>query len=335
MNPNPSSTPTNRPVRVYYLASGAIAVPVIGALHRHPGIFLSGCGTQPDQPSGRRRTPRPTPVADWCAANGIEVDKWSSVNTPEATATIAATGADIILVFAFGQVLRQAVLDLPRCACVNIHASLLPRYRGAAPVSAAIVAGDRQTGISIMQMVRALDAGPVYRQSVIRLNGSEYLPEVEERLAAAAASEIGDALCAIADGVLAPVPQDDSLATYANKLAKRDGAVDWHRPAAYLERQVRAYYPWPGTWFVLGGRKPCRVTVTAAAAATSDSSHPPGTVVQADNAGWSIACGEGVLNILECVPEGKRKMSGIEFLRGHPVQVETRCYQDETTRNQQ
>lgn len=312
------STPTRLP-RVYYLASGAIAIPALHALQTCRDVWLVGCGTQPDRPGGRRRRPQATPVAEWCEQHQVKVEKFSSVNKPETREFFSGLQLDMLLVFAFGQIFRSALLSLPKFGCVNVHASLLPRYRGASPVSAAVLNGDRTAGISIMRMESALDAGPVFRQAALSLTGQEDTLELEHELGNLAGATICAAVQDIVGGRCSPVPQDHTQATYAPKITKEDGQVDWSQRATRLERQVRAYRPWPGAWFKLPAPQSKRITITRAAVSAGDPTHVhrAGQVVQADKHGWKIACGEGILEILTCIPEGKREMTGIDFLRGH------------------
>jgi methionyl-tRNA formyltransferase len=228
---------------------------------------------------------------------------------------------DLLLVFAYGQLLKQELLSLPRLACVNVHASLLPMYRGASPINATILAGDRESGISIMQMERGLDSGPVYAQYPLTIDPRETADQLETRLGDLAAEQIEPTLAAIASGELTAVPQDHSRATHARKISKADGRIDWSASATYIERQVRAYHPWPGAWFMLPTRKgPRRMTITEAAVISETAA--PGTVVHADKHRWSIACGDDILAIHKVIPEGKREMPSVDFLRGSPLEPE-------------
>lgn len=307
-------------LRVFFLASGAIAVRALAALAAATTINLVGCGTQPDRRQGRRGL-LPTPVGSWCEQQGQTVHKIHNLNTPEAQEAIASTHPDFLVVFAFGQILRQRILDLPRLGCINIHASLLPAYRGASPINAALLNGDSHTGLSIMQMERGLDSGPVFSQHEARIHPGETAAQLEQRLADLAADVIVPTLADIATQTLQPRPQDHSQATYAPKLTRDDGRIDFAQPAAVIERQIRGYAPWPGAWFELaskrGGR---RIIITAASLADGQAGAVPGTVLAADKHEWRIACGTEALSIQTIVPEGKRPMTGVEFLRGSPLQ---------------
>jgi methionyl-tRNA formyltransferase len=313
-------------LRVYFLASGVIAVPALAILKASSVIELVGCGTQPDRPQGRKRRLAATPVGSWCAENDIAVDKPACANAPAFVDHVRGCGPHMVVVFAYGQILRNDLLNCAPLGCINLHASLLPQHRGAAPVSAAILAGDQQTGVSVMRMEAGLDTGPVYRRYEQSLSGTETAGELEEELGRLAAACVEDVLPAIADGTLTAAPQDDSRATYARKLNKRDGRIDWSSPAEQIARQVRAYHPWPGAWFDLHSRKRTRrITITAATALPADGrTAPPGTVVEAGKNRWTIACGHDLLGVELVKPEGKRQMTGPEFLRGSPLEPGSR-----------
>lgn len=336
------TTPVHNSLRVYILASGAIAVDTLAALVESPTTDVVGCTTQPDRPQGRRRQLAPTAIGRWCHEHGIDADKPTSINHPDAVARIASTAPDMVLVFAYGQLLRQPLLNIGRFGCVNIHASLLPRHRGAAPVNAAILSGDTVTGISFMKMELGLDTGPVFDHVTLPLTGHETAGELEVRLGRLAAANVCAALHAIANETVTPRSQCAEHATYARKINKDDGRIDWSNPAATIERQVRAFNPWPGAWFELRSRKGLRrVTITAAKVVPStDIKHAaPGTVVHADKREWCIACGIDSLGVERVLPEGRREMSASEFLRGSPLEVgstisnETDSHQSRVPRN--
>ena len=319
--PNSNTSPSiGERIRLYFLGSGAIAAPSLAALWRDERFDLLGCGTQPDRPQGRRRRSAPTAVGAFCRENSIDARKPASVNDADFVDFLRTLHLDLLVVFAFGQILGGKVLALPRFGCVNIHASLLPRHRGAAPVSAAILGGDEATGVSIMRMTKGLDTGPVYRQHQLRLDGNEGAASLEGRLAELAAAQIGDAVFQIVREDLQPSAQDSSRATYAPRLEKRDGEIDWQASAAHVERLVRAYSPWPGAWCSLATGKGLRkITITAATVGPGVPGLKPGQIVQADKNGWRVACGDGTLNIEKIIPEGTREMTGTAFLLGFPL----------------
>jgi len=312
-------TTPGKSLRAYFLGSGSIAVPLLAALRADPRIELRGAGTQPDRPSGRRRQVTPTPVAAWCEDAGLEADKIESVRAEGFLRHLQALAPSVVVVFAFGQILPPVVLEWPRLGCINVHASLLPRYRGAAPVAAAIRDGVERSGISFMQMEPGLDTGPVYEQFAVGLNGDEYAPDLEARLAELAAEHAADVLVRIAAGESTPAPQDESAVSVARKIKKSHGQIDWMLPAAAIERRVRAYYPWPGAWFRLSAGKQPKVLTVTRASVDPDATAPPGTVLEASKHAWKVAAGEGGLCLERVVPAGKKEMSGPAFLRGCPL----------------
>ena len=299
-----TTTPGPEVIRVYCLASAEIAVPAVHQLVADDTIDLVGCGTQPDRPYGRKRRLQPTPVGAALAAAGVAVDKPESVNTAAFRAHVAGLRPEVIVVFAFGQILGSKFLQLPTHECINVHASLLPRFRGASPVHAAIVAGDAVTGITIMQMVRKMDAGPIYKQYRTEIKETENAAELADRLGELAREHIVPAVHNVYHGRWEAQPQDETQACYANKLTKADGFLDFSAPAAALARRIRGYTPWPGAWCLVQpfspaapdhgdvGRKEKRIIVTRASALDHDrDATAPGTILQADDHGWSIACG--------------------------------------------
>ncbi len=306
-------------VKVYFLGSGPIAVPVLRALIADGRIELVGVGTQPDRPAGRRREPHPTPVGESADRWGRPAERIESVNAPDFLARLAALAPDIVLVVSFGQLLKDGLLSLPRRGCVNVHGSLLPSYRGAAPIAMAIANGDAATGVAFMQMERGLDSGPVYRTIEYPLDGSETADVLECALGELAARRVGDTLLAIASGSLEAHPQDAARVTVARKMKKEDGHLDFHLPAVILERKVRAFHPWPGAFFTLehpGSGELLTVSVLRGRV-RYDMSGAPGETLCADKRGWVIGAGDGALEVLELVVPGKKAMSGSAFWNGN------------------
>lgn len=308
-------------IRVYFLGSGAIATPVLAALHQSPEIELVGVGTQVDRPAGRHRTLTPTPVGAWAATQQLPIDKIPSVNCPEFLARLKALEAQVILVVSFGQILKRDLLQLPGAVCVNVHASLLPLYRGASPITAAILNRDPATGVSFMRMDAGLDTGPVYCEFDYPLQGNEAVDWLEYQLGELAAEETPGVLRRVVSGELTAVPQDESAATLTKKIHKHHGEIDWHRSAWDLEAMTRAFHPWPGAVFNLSGiGRDLHVRVESARV-LPESSGRPGEVLQADKHGWIIACGGGALELLRVVPQGRKEMTGSEFLRGCRIET--------------
>jgi methionyl-tRNA formyltransferase len=220
-------------------------------------------------------------------------------------------------VVSYGQLLKKPLLELPRFGCVNIHASLLPKYRGASPITRAIVNGDEKTGVAFMDMEVGLDCGKVYYTIERQLDKSEYADALEVELGSMAAEKTLEVLEKIASGALAGVPQDESLVSMTTKLKKSDGVINWLRPAVEIEASVRAYYPWPGATFALELNGEIRnLTVTGAKVVANPDNAPAGTVIKADRKGWVVACGRDALEIVEVLPPGKKSMPGANYLNG-------------------
>ncbi|MBD3810892.1 MAG: methionyl-tRNA formyltransferase [Betaproteobacteria bacterium] len=268
--------------------------------------------TQPDRPAGRGMKLMPSAVKQAALARGLPVSQPPSLKSPEAQTELHAVDADVMVVAAYGLILPQAVLDLPRLGCLNIHASLLPRWRGAAPIQRAILAGDAETGITIMQMDAGLDTGAMLSKTVVPIRDSDTAASLHDVLAATGATAIVAALANYT--ALVPVAQDDAQATYAAKLSKDEAQLDWRQPADALARAVRAYNPAPGAWTLLDGA-PLKVWMAATAPGAGD----PGTVLRADAEGLVVACGSGALALREVQPAGSKRMSAAAFLAGRPV----------------
>ncbi|MBE6379483.1 MAG: methionyl-tRNA formyltransferase [Lentisphaerae bacterium] len=307
-------------LKVYMLGSGAIAVPVLKKLleQSRDGLFeLLGIGTQPDRPAGRKRTLMPTPVGAFAAENGLKIDKFESLNDGAAQAKLEKLAPDFLLVVSYGQLLKKPLLALPKYGCVNIHASLLPRYRGASPITRAIVNGDARTGVCFMDMEVGLDSGKVYYTLERSLNNTEYADALEVELGELAAEKTLEVLENIAAGSLTGTPQDPALVTMTTKLKKSDGVIDWQQSAVQIEAMVRAYTPWPGASFMLELNGELKsLIITRAEIVENDLPTSPGTIIRADKKKFVIACGSGALEIAELIVPGKKAMPGANFLNG-------------------
>jgi methionyl-tRNA formyltransferase len=316
----------NAPLRVYFLGAGALGIAVLDELQRNPVVDCVGIGTQPDKPAGRKRRPMPSPIGAFAAQQGWEVDKPASVNSPEFLERLRECAPEIVVVVSFGQLLKRELLELPPAGCFNIHASLLPRYRGASPITAAILAGDEQAGISFMRMDAGLDTGPVYEMVSLQLDQTETAQDLEEALGRLAADHVVGCLVKVCREGLAPVAQSSDGMSYVGKLKKSDGRLDWRLPAAELERRVRAFNPWPLAWFeVVSPKRTRRIQVTAAQVCETAAPGEPGQVLMADRQNFMVACGDGRgLGLLNVVPEGKSEMTADAFLRGCQIPPGTR-----------
>ncbi len=294
--------------RVLFAGTPEFALASLQAM-ANAGIVPLAVLTQPDRPAGRGKRPTASPVKQFALQRGIEVLQPATLKDAEAVAQIAAFEPDALVVAAYGLILPQSVLDIPTRACVNVHASLLPRWRGAAPIQAAILAGDAETGISLMAMTAGLDCGPVYVREALAIGGEETAGELHDRLADLGGRLLVRHFEAILGGSLEALEQDDSLATYAGKIGRQDARLDWGLPAEALHRRVRAYNPVPGAFFLLDDLavKCWRAGVVAGAAGT------PGEVLSADRNGIVVACGRDALRLDTVQRPGKRPVMAAEF----------------------
>jgi methionyl-tRNA formyltransferase len=303
-------------VRILFAGTPPFAAAALDAL-ADAGHDIALVLTQPDRPAGRGMKLTPSAVKQAALARNLSVYQPASLKTPEAQAEVAAANADVMVVAAYGLILPQAVLDLPRFGCLNIHASLLPRWRGAAPIQRAILAGDPETGITIMQMDAGLDTGAMLTKTSVPIRDTDTAASLHDTLAAAGARAIVAALANYP--ALAPQAQDDREATYAAKLSKEEAQLDWRQPADVLARAVRAYNPAPGAWTLLDGA-PLKIWSVEAVAGAGD----PGELLRADAEHLVVACGEGALALHEIQPAGSKRMSAAAFLAGRPLSPGTR-----------
>jgi methionyl-tRNA formyltransferase len=269
--------------------------------------------TQPDRPAGRGMSLQPSPVKRLALEKGIEVFQPLSLKDAEAQAKIAAFGAEVMVVAAYGLILPQVVLDMPRFGCINIHASLLPRWRGAAPIQRALLAGDAETGVCIMQMEAGLDTGPVLLRGAFPIAADDTTASLHDRLAALGAKLVVEAL-----GKL-PLPaetQPEAGITYAHKIEKAEAAIDWSKPAAELDRHIRAFNPFPGAQAQFGGQ-----TVKLWRAVPVVAAGPAGTILAVERTAVVIACGDGALAVSELQKAGGKRLPVQQFLAGHPLKV--------------
>lgn len=284
------------------------------------GYEIAAVYTQPDRPAGRGRKLQPGPVKQLAQEHGIPVCQPEHFKSDAALAELAAWQADRMIVAAYGLLLPQQVLDIPAHGCLNIHASLLPRWRGAAPIQRAILAGDRETGITIMQMDAGLDTGAMLLKLPCPIAPDETGGSLHDKLATLGGEAIVQTLANLDN--LTPQPQDDSQATYARKLDKAEARIDWHKPAARLAREVRAFNPWPVSHTRLEG-EPLRIwQAEAREMSGDDSDQVPGTVVSTDSEGIGVACGQGLLRLQRFQPAGSKAMSAAAFLNGRPGRLQ-------------
>lgn len=299
-------------IRLVFMGSPDFAIPTLRALASR--YNLSGVVTQPDRPAGRGRTLTSPPVKTLAAELGLPVIQPRRLKDPEVMEQLRLWEPDLIVVAAFGQILRHDVLEMPRFGCVNVHASLLPRWRGAAPIHAAILSGDEQSGVTIMKMDSGIDTGPILSQAAVAIHPQDNAETLGVRLANLGAELLLQTLPQYIDGRIQPVAQDEALATYAPMLNKEDGRLDFTQPANHLERQVRAYFPWPGAFTEWRGQ-PLKIHSAHAAAEAIPGSHTPGCTLVIDGLP-AIATADGFLVLDKLQPAGKKPMSGVIFLNG-------------------
>ena len=273
------------------------------------GVTPLAVFTQPDRPAGRGRKLKASPVKEFALSKKIAVHQPETLKDTDVVKEISGLKADLMIVAAYGLILPQAILDLPKHGCLNVHASLLPRWRGAAPIQAAILAGDEETGISLMQMTAGLDSGPVFAQQAVRIGDTESAGELLDRLALLGAEMLCELLPDILDGKLEAKPQEENSVTYAGKIRKSDAAMNWRKSATELLREVRAYKPVPGAFFDFDGEQ---IKCWAAEIADGQSG-TVGTVISAGRDGIDVVCGDGVLRMLELQRPGRGRISAGEF----------------------
>jgi methionyl-tRNA formyltransferase len=304
------------PLRIVYFGTPEFAVPTLRALLAS-GAQVAAVVSQPDRPRGRGHHLTPTPTKALAIEHGVPVLQPDRLRDEAFLSAIRELTPDLGVVAAYGKILPESLLQIPRLGMINVHASLLPRWRGAAPVHRAVIAGDTETGVTIMRVVKALDAGAMMATATRAIDPDESSVDVERDLAERGAGLLVQVAGAMADGRAVETPQDDSRATYAPKITKEEGAVDWGLPAARLHNLVRGLQPWPLVSARIGG---ARVLVHKTALTTAVTPAPPGTILRADTERFEIAAGDGhVLRLLVLQPEGKRAMSAREFLAGRHV----------------
>ncbi|HJO96095.1 MAG TPA: methionyl-tRNA formyltransferase [Victivallales bacterium] len=303
--------------KIYFVGSGKIAVPIIDKIYRSEKLDLVGICTQQDRPAGRKKKLLPTPVGGWAEEHNIKIDKPASVNEESFISGLKKLLPDIILVVSYGQILKPVFLAVPKLKCINVHASLLPKYRGASPINAAILNGEKETGISFMEMEKGLDTGGVYYEVKHELSGREKADELEDILGEMASNYVVNVLLDIANGKILPKKQDNLAATYVGKIKKADGQIDWTFSAEKIDKMIRGYYPWPGGYFFINtGKNQKKISINDSKI-RDDLTGKPGEIIRANKKEWIISCGDNQsLELKNVIPEGKKSMSGSDFLRG-------------------
>ncbi len=299
-----------QPLRIIFAGTPDFAVHSLQALldtsHEVIAVY-----TQPDRPAGRGRKLTPSPVKSLALEQDIPVYQPLTLRDEDAQKELAALNADLMVVVAYGLILPQIVLDTPRLGCINVHGSLLPRWRGAAPIQRAIHLGDQETGVTIMQMEAGLDTGPMLLKTYLPIEADDTAQSLHDKLAQQGGDALKEAVDGLAAGTLTAEVQDDSLANYAEKLSKAEGELDWSKPAFELDRTVRAFNPWPVAWTLLDD---ATLRIWNAKAEATEHNLAPGTVISADKTGLLIACGEGALRISTLQLPGKKALSITDIL---------------------
>ncbi len=309
-------------MKVVFIGTGDIGLPSLKHLIASPDHELLAVVTQPDKPVGRRQELTPPEVKRVALEAGLPVHQPDKLRSEEALAMLESFGADVFVVIAYGQILKKRALEAPRLACLNVHASILPRHRGAAPIQAAIREGETETGITIMYMDEGLDTGDELLTFVIPISQRETGGSLHDKLAEAAPVALTRALQLLEKGQAPRIPQDEDRATVTAKLSREDGRIDWGQPAVAIERHVRAYDPWPGTWTLLKDREgkekklkifpPCEII-------NGDAFAKAGTVLSAGKKGIIISTGKGAIAVRSLQLEGKKRLDAEAFLAGNEL----------------
>jgi methionyl-tRNA formyltransferase len=306
-------------MRVVFIGTGDIGLPTLRSLLPAAEHQLVGVVTQPDKPAGRAQKLTPPPIKAELHVSSVPLLQPARIKSPEAIAQIQSWKPDVIVVVAYGQILPRAVLEIPPVACLNLHASLLPRHRGAAPIQAAIVAGDKETGITVMYMDEGLDTGDILLQRPIPISPNETGGALYERLGEMASVALHEALGLLSEQKAPRIPQNPAGATYAPKLERDDGRIDWSEAASLIERKIRGYSPWPGAFTMLRvADKPARKLKIFSAKLLPQTDADPGKLTRTEGT-LIVTAGEGTLSLGEVQLEGKRRLSTAEFLRGVPL----------------
>lgn len=299
--------------KIIFMGTPDFACPTLQILLDR-GEQVAAVFTQPDRPKGRGQKLQPPPVKELALQHGIPVVQPPKVRAPEVIDRIREMQPDLIVVVAFGQILPKALLDIPVHGCINVHASLLPRYRGAAPLNWCIVNGESETGVTTMLMDVGLDTGPMLLKKATPIGPDEDIASLHDRMSLLGAELLGETLDQLKSGNISPTPQDDSQSCYAPLLKKEDGLIDWRKPATAIHNLVRGFALWPGAVTSLAGE-----TFKLFRTGIARGSGEPGTVLRADKAGIEVACGTDSLLIFELQAAGSRRMDAASFLAGHPL----------------
>jgi len=311
----PSNDPDRPRLRTVFMGTPGFAVPSLAALAEAVDVTLVLCN--PDRPAGRGRSMASPPVKEEAARSGIPVFQPEKARHPDAVARIAAEAPDLIVVVAYGHILPKSILDIPRLGCINVHASLLPKYRGAAPINWAVARGETVTGITIMRMDEGMDTGPMLHVREMPVGEEDTAETMYSKLSILGAEALREALRKLREGTLAETPQDAALATYAPLLTKEHGRIDWSRPAGEVRNLVRGMAPWPSAFALHAGRT--LKVLSCLLVREPGGGGAPGEIVALGRDGIAVACGEGVLRLQVVQPEGGKAMDAWAYAQGRRV----------------
>ena len=306
-------------MRIVFMGTGEIGLPSLRFLLDTPGYEVLAAVTQPDKAAGRKLELRPSAIKLLALERNVPVLQPLKLRAPDSVAQFAELQPDAIVVMAYGQILPKSVLEMPRLACLNLHASLLPRHRGAAPIHAAIEAGDAVTGITVMYMAEGLDTGDILLEKATPIRRRDTGGSLHKRLGIVAAKALSEALSLLAEGRAPRAPQDESRATYAAKLTRENGEIAWTETAEKIERRIRAMNPWPAAHTHFPTSEGTRMLKVFSAIRHRKDSGPAGVVLRADRRGILVGAGNGAVLLREVQMEGRKRMSARDFLAGHPI----------------
>ena len=310
------------PIRIIFMGTPDFSVPALKALAAEDSISILLVVTQPDRPKGRGKKLAPSPVKAAARDLGLEVYQPERLNTPEGVERLSALAPDFFVVVAFGQILSQEILDIPRVYPINIHASLLPKYRGAAPIQAAVMNMDGETGITTMVMAKGMDTGDMLLKSRTGIDPEETAQDLHDRLSQMGADLIVETIRKASQGELTPEPQDHDRATYVSMLKKSDGQIDWSRSARAVCAHINAMTPWPGAFTHLSGKR--LKIFKALPGPAPDTGTAPGTILTCGRSGISVAAGENTVRILELMGSSGKRLTADAFLRGNSIDLPAR-----------
>lgn len=313
--------PALPPITLVFMGTADLAAHVLSQLASWPGGRILGVVSQPDKPKGRDLQLQPTPVKQVALAHQFPLFQPEKARAPEFLQQLREIAPDLIVVAAYGQLLPQALLDIPRFGCLNVHTSLLPRYRGAAPIQWAIANGDTETGVTLMRMDAGLDTGPIVSTTTTPITAADNGQTLHDRLAELGAKLLLDTLPGYVTGAVQPRPQPADGVTLARRIRREDGRIDWTHAARSIHNRLRAFTPWPGAYcqFVHGTKSKLLKVHAAEVVEMPNPGKEPGTILSADKSGIVVACGSDSLRLLELQPEGSRRLTAAEFLAGHSL----------------